>query len=41
MMDKAYFFESLGNALQRREVREMRLTKMKGLAGRGGNPPRR
>ena len=41
MMDKAYFFECIGNELQKREVREMNLAKTKGFAGKGGNPPRR
>ena len=37
MMYKAYFFESLGNAVQRREKRAMDLAKTKALAKRGGN----
>jgi len=41
MLDKAYFFECIGNALQRKEKRAMDLAKTKSFAGKGGNPPRR
>ena len=41
MTYKAYFFECIGNELQRKEKRAMDLAKTKSFAGKGGNPPRR